>query len=58
MGKAKASWSQVKAQIKHWGNAQLTGLIQDLFDRVHDRSCAGGLADKEGRTRWVRRSRA
>jgi hypothetical protein len=28
----KTSWSQVKAQIKRWDKAQLTGLIQDLFD--------------------------
>jgi hypothetical protein len=27
----KTSWSQVKAQLKHWDKAQLTGLIQDLF---------------------------
>lgn len=27
----KPSWSQVKAQLKHWDKAQLTGLLQDLF---------------------------
>jgi hypothetical protein len=36
MGKAKASWSQVKAQLKHWDKAQLTGLIQDLFDHAQE----------------------
>ncbi len=28
---SKPSWSQVKARIKHWDKAQLTGLVQDLF---------------------------
>lgn len=27
----RPSWSQVKAELKHWDKAQLTGLIQDLF---------------------------
>ncbi|MFB3894463.1 MAG: hypothetical protein ACE15C_20880 [Phycisphaerae bacterium] len=33
---ARPSWSQVKAQIKHWDKAQLTGLVQDLFDHSQD----------------------
>jgi len=28
----KTSWSQVKAQLKHWDSAQLMGLVQDMFD--------------------------
>ena len=32
----KTSWPQVKAQIKHWDKAQLTGLIQDLFDHSQE----------------------
>ncbi len=33
---ARTSWSQVKAQLKHWDRAQLMGLIQDLFDHAQD----------------------
>ena len=33
---AKTSWSQVKAQLKHWDKAQLTGLVQDLFDHSQE----------------------
>ena len=33
---SKTSWSQVKAQLKHWDKAQLTGLIQDLFDHSQE----------------------
>ena len=37
MAKAsKTSWSPVKARLKHWDRAQLTGLIQDLFDRSQE----------------------
>jgi len=28
----KISWSRIKAEIKHWDAARLTGLVQDLFD--------------------------
>ena len=28
---SKPSWSQIKAHVKHWDKAQLTGLIQDLY---------------------------
>jgi hypothetical protein len=32
----KPTWSQIKARIKHWDRAQLTGLIQDLFKHSRD----------------------
>lgn len=32
----RPSWSQVKAQLKHWDRAQLTGLIQDLFGQSQE----------------------
>ena len=32
----KPSWSQIKARLKHWDRAQLTGLIQDLFGHSQD----------------------
>ena len=33
---SKPTWSQIKARIKHWDKAQLTGLIQDLFGHSQD----------------------
>jgi hypothetical protein len=33
---SKTSWSDVKARLKHWDRAQLTGLIQDLFKRSQE----------------------
>ena len=33
---SKPSWSQIKAKLKHWDKAQLTGLIQDLFGHSPD----------------------
>jgi hypothetical protein len=32
----RPTWSQIKAHIKHWDKAQLTGLIQDLFKHSKD----------------------
>ncbi|NLX23221.1 MAG: hypothetical protein GXY55_16340, partial [Phycisphaerae bacterium] len=32
----KPTWSQIKAKLKHWDRAQLTGLIQDLFGHSPD----------------------
>jgi len=37
----KPSWSRVKAQLKDWDKAQLTGLIQDRFS--HSRVLAGDI---------------
>lgn len=33
---SKPTWSQIKAKLKHWDKAQLTGLIQDLFGHSQD----------------------
>lgn len=33
---SKPTWSQIKAELKHWDKAQLTGLIQDLFRHSQD----------------------
>lgn len=33
---SKPTWSQIKAKLKHWDKAQLTGLIQDLFGHSPD----------------------
>ena len=32
----RPTWSQIKAHIKHWDKAQLTGLIQNLFKHSKD----------------------
>ncbi len=33
---SKPTWSQVKAALKHWDKARLTGLVQDLFRHSQD----------------------